>query len=110
MQRKEQQASLTVKYQMEVIRDVETEGSTISFGFGSGGHHSSIGMGFIFPVGETYTVDRLVLTIDLVENKTRKLVWRGSLSYRLDVASTPEAYTHMVNELVTEILRDYPPK
>ena len=107
--KKDKQASLTVKYQISVAKDVETEGSSVSFGFGTGSHHSAIGMGFVFPVGETYTVDKMVLTIDMYST-TNKLVWRGSLAYRMDAGSTPDVYTRMVNNLVEDILKDFPPK
>lgn len=107
---KDKNASLIIKYHMNIVRDLETENSSVSFGFGTGGHHSHIGMGFIFPVGETYTVDRLVLTIDMYSAKPLKLVWRGSLAYRLDPGATPDSYTYMANRLVDEILLDFPPK
>lgn len=101
--------ALKIKYRIDVTRGLETDESAVSIGFGTSGHHSAIGMGFIFPVGETYTVDRLVLTIDMISSKTKKLVWRGSLGYRLDVGATPEWYTRMANDLVAEILKDFPP-
>lgn len=103
-------ANLKVKYHIDLIKDFETEGSTVSIGLGSAGHHSAIGMGFIFPVGETYSIDKIVLTIDLFSIETEKLVWRGSLAYRLDGGATPDTYTRMANDLVAEILKDYPPK
>jgi len=67
-------------------------------------------MGFIFPVGEAYSIDNMVLTIDVVSTKTGKLIWRGTLGYRLDAGATPERYTRMANDLVAEILRAFPPK
>lgn len=107
---KENKTDLVVKYHIDIVRELETDESTVSFGFGTSGHHSSIGMGFIFPVGEAYNVDNMVLTIDVVSNKTGKLIWRGTLGYRLDVGATPERYTRMANDLVAEILRVFPPK
>ena len=84
--------------------------ASVSFGFGTSGHHSSIGLGFVVPVGETYSIDNMVLTIDMVSSKTNKLLCRGTLGYRLDMGATPERYTHMANQLVREILRVFPPK
>ena len=103
-------ANLKVMYYIDVKKDIETEDSSVSIGFGTSGYHSSIGMGFIFPVGEAYSIDKLFLTIDIISTKTNKLVWRGSLGYRLDGGATPETYTRMANELVAEILKEYPPK
>lgn len=109
LSKKDKQPSLNIKYHLSVVKELESDGSTVSFGFGTGGHHTAIGMGFVFPVGETYTVDRLILTIDMLSSQTGTLAWRGSLAYRLDPGATPETYTRMVNDLVAEILRDFPP-
>lgn len=108
--KKSKNAGLQVKYYLDVQKDFETEESAISVGFGSSGYRSAIGFGFTVPVGETYSVDKLVLTIDMVSTKTKKLVWRGSLAYHIASGSTPETNTRMINELVTEILKDFPPQ
>jgi len=107
---KENKTDVIIKYHIDIVRDIETDASSVSFGFGTSGHHSSIGMGFIFPVGEAYSIDNMVLTIDVVSTKTGKLIWRGTLGYRLDAGATPERYTRMANDLVAEILRAFPPK
>lgn len=107
---KENKTDVIIKYHIDIVRDIETDESTVSLGFGTSGHHSSIGMGFIFPVGEAYSIDNMVLTIDVVSTKTGKLIWRGTLGYRLDAGATPERYTRMANDLVAEILSGFPPK
>ena len=103
-------ASLIVKYHLEVKRSLETEDSSVAIGFGTSSHHTSLGMGFVFPVGETYSIDNLILTIDMISANTNKLIWRGSLGYGLPSGATPETYTKMANDLVAEILKEYPPK
>lgn len=108
--REEDKADLKVKYHIDVVREFETEEPAVSIGFGTSSHHSAIGMGFVFPVGETYSIDKLVLTIDLFSAKTNKLIWRGTLGYGLDPGSTPERYTRLANELIAEILKNFPPK
>lgn len=102
--------NLKVKYYLDLKKDFETEESSMSIGFGSSGYHSAIGFGFTVPVGETYSIDKLVLTIDIISTKTKKLVWRGSLAYGLIGGATPDRNTQMVNELVAEIFKDFPPK
>jgi len=108
--KEDKNADLKIKYYIDVTKDFETEESTVSIGFGTSTHHSSIGMGFLFPVGEAYSIDKLMLTIDVNSNKTDKLLWRGSLAYSLDGGATPDSYTRMANRLVAEILKDFPPK
>jgi hypothetical protein len=107
---KAKKASLKVKYYLDIKSDLETEATGVSMGFGSFSHHSAVSFGFTVPVGETYSIDKLVLTIDMFSIKTEKLIWRGSLAYRLFSGATPDSYTQMVDELVVEILKDFPPK
>lgn len=102
--------NLNVKYYMDVQKDLETDDSGLYMGFGSSGYHSAIGFGFAVPVGETYSVDKLVVTIDMLSAKTGKLVWRGTLASRLVDGATPESNTQMINELVAGILKNFPPK
>ena len=101
---------LDIKYYLDLKQDFETDESAISIGFGSSSYHSAVGFGFAMPVGETYSIDKLVLTIDMFSNKTKKLLWRGSLAYRLASGATPESNIKMVKELVEEILERFPPK
>lgn len=103
-------AELRVKYYLDIKRDFETESSGVSIGFGSFGYHSAVSFGLTIPVGETYSVDKLVLTIDMLSTKTGELVWRGSLANLLYEGATPESYNELVNELVTDLLKDFPPK
>jgi len=82
----------------------------MAIGLGSYGYHSGIGFGFSIPVGETNSIDKLVLTIDIISIKSNKLIWRGSVAYPLYEGATPETYNQLIKELVTDILKKFPPK
>ena len=100
-----------VQYYLDIKQDFETQDSgSVSIGMGSFSRHSSVGFGFTIPVGEAYSIDLLVLTVDLLSTKSKKLIWRGSLGYHLYEGATPETYTTLIKDLVTEILKEYPPK
>ena len=101
---------LTVKYYLDIKQEIETEDSGVSIGFGRSSHHSAIGFGFTVPVGETSSIDKLVLTIDMTSSKTGELIWRGSLGYSLVEGATPETYSLLIKNLVAEILKNFPPK
>jgi len=105
-----QNAELQVKYYLDIKQEIETQDSAVSIGFGTSSYHSAVGFGFTVPIGETSSIDILVLTIDVVSAKTNKLIWRGSLGYSLYAGATPETYDSLVNELVVEILKNFPPK
>lgn len=105
-----QNAELQVKYYLDIKQEIETQDSALSVGFGTSSYHSAVGIGFTVPVGETSSIDMLVLTIDVVSTKTNKLLWRGSLGYSLYEGANPETYNKLVKELVVEILENFPPK
>lgn len=102
---------LDIKYFLDIKHDIETHDSgMVSIGIGTSSRHSAIGFGFNVPIGETTSIDLLVLTIDVVSTKSKELIWRGSLSYHLYEGATPETYTKLVKDLVAEILKEFPPK
>ena len=104
-------AELEVNYFLDIKQELETEDSGfVSIGFGSSTRNSAVGLGFNIPVGEASSIDKLVLTIDFVSTKTKKLIWRGTLGYHLYEGATPEIYTKLVKDLVAEILKEFPPK
>jgi len=105
-----EKAELEVNYFLDIKPELETEDSGfVSLGFGASRRHSAVGLGFNIPIGEVSNIDKLVLTIDFVSVKTKKLIWRGSLGYHLYEGATPETYTTLVKKLVAEILKNFPP-
>ena len=82
----------------------------MSIGIGTSSSSTAFGLGFNVPAAETSSFDKLVLTLDVLSAKTNKLIWRGSLASRLFDGSTPETNNKLVTELVTEILKNFPPQ
>lgn len=107
---KEENAELKIKYYLDIKREFESYDSGVSLGFGSFGRHSAIGLGFNIPAEESRSIDKLRLTIDVFLNKANKLIWRGSTEEYLERGSNPERNTVLIRQLVTEILKEFPPK
>ena len=103
-------AELTVKYYLDIKHEVETDDSGVSIGFGRSSGNSAIGFGFGVPLGETSSIDKLILTVDVISSKAGTLIWRGSLGYTLVDGATPETYSQLIKDLVSEILKNFPPK
>jgi len=99
-----------IQYQLGINKELESDDSGISIGFGTSSRHSAIGLVYGFPASEVSTVENLVMSIDIVDARTKQLLWRGSLARRLYDGSTPETHTQLVNEMVAEILKQFPPK
>jgi Domain of unknown function (DUF4136) len=102
-------ADTTLVYQLTTRSGLESRSSGVSFGFGTFGPHSAVGLGYGFPLYDIDSYDEAVLTIDLHDNKDNSLLWRGSAYSRLGDGNTPEKLTDMVNGLVAGILDHFPP-
>ena len=50
------------------------------------------------------------LTIDFIDNKSSKLVWRGSVVDTIRDKNTPEERVKIINEAVASVMANYPPK
>jgi hypothetical protein len=101
-------ADTTLVYQLTTRSGLESRSSGVSFGFGTLGPHSAVGLGYGFPLYDVDSYDEAVLTIDMLDGKNG-LLWRGSASSRLGDGNTPEKLTAMVNDLVSDILDNFPP-
>lgn len=102
-------ADLQVKYFLDIKQEWEARDSGVSVGVGTATGNSGFAFLYSQPTNDSGSYDKLMLTIDLVSTATNKLVWRGSLAYRLSNGNNPETYTELVNEMVVEILKNFPP-
>ena len=102
-------ADLQVKYFLDIKPAWEFQDSGITVGLGTSGYNSGIAFAYSHPTSESTSFDKLMLTVDIYSTATNKLVWRGSLAYRLDNGSTPDSYSELIKEMVVEILKKFPP-
>ena len=84
-------------------------GSSVSFGIGSFGHSSGVGLSVGVPVSGR-VVEEGTLVINIIDAKKNSVVWQGSSSRQLSRSPTPEKTRQMVDVVVNEILVAYPPK
>jgi len=106
------QADMLITYHLSVAVTGHTS-SSVSVGVGrsrgGGGSRSSIGVSGSVPVGGR-TVQEGTLVLVMIDAKTNSVIWQGSSSRQLSRSSTPESQQALVNEVVNEILANYPPK
>lgn len=57
-----------------------------------------------------YEYEQGTLILDIVDAKTKKLIWRATAKAIVSPASTPEKQTRKIRDAVTEILEEFPPK
>lgn len=78
------------------------------WGYGYGG-----GYWGMYPYGRNIDVSQYTeasLVLDLVNNKTHELLWRGIGTGAVQPSESPEARTEAVGEAVAQILAKFPPK
>jgi hypothetical protein len=103
------QADVLVTYHLSVAAVGQTS-SSMSLGFGRSSGRSSIGISLGMPLGSR-TIEEGTLVIDLIDSKNSTMVWRGIASRKLSRGDlNPEQARANIDEVVQEILDNYPPK
>ena len=106
------QADMLVTYHLSVAVTGHTS-SSVSVGIGrsrgGGGTRSSIGLSGSVPVGGR-TVQEGTMVIAMIDAKTNSVIWQSSSSRQLSRTTSPERQQALVNEVVNEILANFPPK
>jgi len=97
-----------VKYHLNIKREVESDPSGVTLGFGHFGRHSGAGFAFNVPYDDVRYFEVAVLTIDILTQDGR-LLWRGASDRRLIDGATPESNDTLIFELTTSILQEFPP-
>jgi len=104
------QADADLTWQVTARSGLESRDSGFSLGFGTFGRHSAVGLGYGFPAYDVDSYDEGVLTVDVLDTRDKTLLWRGSGSRRLVDGATPQTLTTTVQELVDEVLANFPPR
>lgn len=79
-------ADVEIKYFLDIKQEIEIQDSGVTLGVGTSSGNTGFAFAFSHPSGDSGSFDKLVLTIDMFSSKTNKLIWRGSLAYRLEMA------------------------
>lgn len=98
-------ADMLVDYHASVDTRIEDDKLSVSYGLGWG----YWGFGYqVRPTIDEYEVGTLV--IDLIDSKTKQLIWRGAKESRLHAKQTPQQRTAKIRKTVSGLLQHFPPK
>jgi len=64
---------------------------------------------FPFPGGSSRYKGR-DLTLAFLDTKSKKRIWEGVAKIKIDIPNTPEEKEKLINSVVLEILKNFPPK
>jgi hypothetical protein len=98
----EREADVLVAYHANFDENVQITGFSTGYGLPRFGHASG-----------TATAQKIVsgtLIVDLMDAKTRNVVWRGSAERDLDPSAKPDKRDKNINKATEKIFKNYPPK
>ena len=103
-----EQSDFIVNYQIAVRSRIKSDGlsGAYSVGFGSIGRHGSVGIHSGTRIREK---DEATLIVDIIDNQTEKLIWRGNSTRSVYAHSDPEKLTETINAHIDAILSQFPP-
>lgn len=110
LRRDAQRPDVRVAWRFREQQKERTSTVSVFGGFGNWGRHGGVSIGVGAPVSTVrtpYTVG--TLTIDLLDAKTGRLVWRGSGEAELGGDASPEERASRLQEAVDAILAEFPP-
>lgn len=99
-----------VSYRIDLRQEIASRGSGLGLAFGTGLGRSGFGVGYDLPHAEVTTVEKCVLSVDILSVATEELLWRGTTSRTLATLDGPAAYDRFFAGLVREILATFPPQ
>ncbi|MBO1895840.1 DUF4136 domain-containing protein [Shewanella sp. BF02_Schw] len=105
-----QNADLLVNYITKVDKKINIDTFNSNFGYNP---YYGPRWGFGGSLHSETTVreyDVGTLMVDLVDNKTGKLIWRGTVADTEREQSTPEERINTINQAIGTVMMNYPPK
>jgi hypothetical protein len=105
-----QNADLLVNYITKVDKKINIDTFNSNFGYNP---YYGPRWGFGGSIHSETTVreyDVGTLMVDLVDNKTGKLIWRGTVADTVREQSTPEERINTINQAIGTVMMNYPPK
>lgn len=99
MQLVEDTPDIFVTYHMGTQDRIDVSGSGYTYGSYWGGAGVN-----------TYHYQQGTLILDIIDARTKELIWRGTATKTIDDNPTPEKIDKTINEAVEKLLKDYPPE
>jgi Domain of unknown function (DUF4136) len=106
-------ANLYIGYQAAVGQEKEFTSYSSDWGYGGGwyrgGWYGPMG-GTTTTTGQTSTIYKGQLAVDMYDSSNHTLVWRGLASKTLDPKAKPDKQEKNLQKTVAKLLKNYPPQ
>ena len=97
---------ISFNYAIRPKMDLLNINRQVGFSFGSYTRYGGVGAGTCTDISE---FDQGILFIDMRDASTGKLIWRGAGTDIVSIYDTPEKIRSQVDEMVTAVLKKFPP-
>lgn len=105
-------ANLYIGYQAAVNQEKEFTSYSTDWGYGGGwyrgGWYGPMG-GMSTTTGQTSTIYKGQLALDMYDSTHKDLVWRGLASKTLDPKAKPDKQQKNLQKTIAKLLKNYPP-
>lgn len=102
--------SVTIRYghYLQTVIQSSPVSTSVGYGWGRHGNYSGIGVNSGYSVDQ---YDKSLIVVDVIDNTTGNLVWRGKGSRRvLRNDGDPQKSERAVGDTIFEIFKDFPPQ
>ena len=104
-------ANLFVGYQMAIGTEKQFTSYDTGWGYGPGWYGGGwYGGGGGMTTGQTTTIYKGQLAVDMYDSAGHSLVWRGVASKTLDPEAKPDKRQKNLTKALTKLFKNYPPK
>ncbi|MBB1269275.1 DUF4136 domain-containing protein [Shewanella sp. SR44-3] len=104
------EADVLVNYLTKVDKKIDVDTFSTDFGYNPfyGPRWGVAGTVHTQTVVREYEIGTLI--VDLIDNKTAKLVWRGTVADTINDRDTPQEKIININLAISAMMKNYPPK
>jgi len=104
-----EQADFIVSYDYSIRPKIDIYNISKQHGFSYGSYqrYGGVGSRTCTDISE---FDQGLLLVNIHDAKTKKLVWRGTAADIISIHATPETINKQINEMVAEVLDNFPPE
>ncbi|MEE4242460.1 MAG: DUF4136 domain-containing protein [Desulfopila sp.] len=102
----ESDVTVSFSYSVRPKMDLYNIGRQVGFSYGSYHRYGGISAPTCTDISE---FDQGILFIDIRDNQTGRLIWRGTGADIVSIHATPEVLQNQVEEMVSAVLKQFPP-
>lgn len=103
-------ADVLVNYLTKLNKKIDVDSFNSSFGYRPYGYGWGGWGGIGYNDINVTTRHEGSLTVDIINNKSKKLIWRGTAESNIDKMKTSESKDEKISESITALFNNYPPK